>query len=84
MNKGEKGIDDIVNFNEKVETFLSELAKETEMPAIKSVDLILKLTAKLYGLTGEKLFKNDIYAKNVYNFSEQLNNLVDDFIKENK
>lgn len=26
----------------------------------------------------------DTYYKNVYNFSEQLNELVDDFIKEHK
>lgn len=84
MNKGEKGIDDIVKFNEKVETFLSELAKTTEEPPIKSIDSIAKLTKKLYDLTDEKLFKNNTYAKNVYNFSEQLNGLTDDFIKENK
>lgn len=84
MFEDEKSIEEKRKFNEFLGKFLSEIAKVTKNPMIKSMDSVNKLINKLHNLINKEKKVEDTYYKNVYNFSEQLNELVDDFIKENK
>lgn len=84
MFEDEKSIEEKEKFNEFLGKFLSEIAKVTKNPMIKSMDSVNKLINKLHNLINKEKKVEDTYYKNVYNFSEQLNELVDDFIKENK
>lgn len=70
--------------DEFIGEFLSIIAKSSNNLMIKSAERCYKLTNKLHSLIDEKRIRDDDYCEKVYNFSEQLNELVDDFIKENK
>lgn len=71
-------------FCEAFDLFLSEFAKITYNVVIKSLDSCNRLDDKLKELIDKgKLYDREYYEK-TYNFLEQLNSLVDDFIKEHK
>lgn len=79
-----KSIDEKREFNEVFDRFLSEFAKTTKSPMIKAMDSVNRVLGKIHNLIDSEKIDNDTYYKNLYNFSEQLNELVDDFIKEHK
>lgn len=71
-------------FCEAFNLFLSGFAKTTDDVVIKSLDSCNRLDDKLKELIDKgKLYDREYYEK-TYNFLEQLNSLVDDFIKEHK
>ncbi len=84
MFEDKESINEKREVNEIFGKFLSELSKATKNPIIKSMDSINKLTDKLHNLIKKEIIDNDTYYKNVYDFSEQLNKLTDDFIEEYK
>ncbi len=84
MLEDNKSIEEKREFNKAFDRFLSVLAKTTKNPMIKSMDSVNRVLDKLRGLITEEKKDDDTYYKNVYKFSEQLNELVDDFIKEHK
>ncbi len=84
MFEDNKTIDEQKEFSERFDRFLSDFAEITDNPMAKAMNSVNKLNNKTRKLIDKKKIQNKEYFLKVYSFSEQLNKLVDEFIKEHK